>query len=133
MAQRENIKRTIGAYKQPLPMGAKIGNIVCSSSILGWDPQTKEVPGNPDRQAEFLFQHIKDFTERAGGNPANLIYMLLEFKPERYMECIEAINKEWVKMFPDENNRPARHSIAWIPLEPGGSTAYFRVELVLVL
>ena len=41
----------------------------------------------------------------------------------------ESINKEWLKMFPDENSRPARHALP-APIRGG---FYFQVEVVAVL
>ena len=133
MRKREVLKRTVGSYRQPIPLGARIDNVAFSSSILGWDPTTKQLPEDSKVQAELLFRHIKNFTEQLKTGPESIVYALFEFQPERYDECIKWINEEWLKMFPDENDRPARHSIAWIPLEPGSGTAYFRVEIVVVL
>jgi 2-iminobutanoate/2-iminopropanoate deaminase len=133
VGNRTVLKRTVGSYRQPIPMGAKVGNVVFSSSILGWDPRTKELPEDSKMQAELLFKHIREFTEQLGASPDCIVYILLEFHPEHYNQCINTINEEWLKMFPDENDRPARHSIAWIPLEPGSGKAYFRAEIVAVV
>ena len=133
MVNREVLKRTVGSYRQPIPLGARIDSVAFSSSILGWDPATTRIPTDPNTQAALLFQHIRNFTEQLKTGPERIVYVLLEFRPERYEECIEAVNREWLKMFPDENDRPARHSIAWIPLEPGTGDAYFRAEIVAVL
>ena len=41
----------------------------------------------------------------------------------------EAINKQWLEMFPDENDRPARHTSRYDP--PGGMKV--QIEIVAVL
>ena len=89
-------------------MGAAIGNIVFSSAISGRDPKTNTLPGDPDKQAEVLFQNIKSFMERAGGTTDDIVRMTVYLKEERYRE---SINKEWLKLFPSEHDRPARHAI----------------------
>ena len=89
-------------------MGAAIGNIVFSSVISGRDPKTDALPGDPDMQAEVLFQNIRSFMERAGGTTDDIVRMTVYLKEERYRE---SINKEWLKMFPSEHDRPARHAI----------------------
>jgi len=64
--------------------------------------------------------------EQAGGTPDDIIRMAVYLKEESYRE---AINKEWLKMFPDEHSRPARHAIK---IELRGEVL-FQIELVAVL
>lgn len=107
-------------------MGAKIGNIVYSSAISGLEPNAKSPPSDPDQQAEVLFRNIRTFMEHAGGTPDDIIRMTVYVKEEQYRD---SINKEWLKMFPDENNRPARHTLK----APVRGEALFQVEVIAVL
>jgi len=107
-------------------MGAKIGNIVYSSAISGLDPQTRSAPQDPDQQAEMLFRNIETFMKLAGGTPGDIIRVTVYVKEERYRD---SVNKEWLKMFPDEKDRPARHTLQ-APVRGG---MLFQVELVAVL
>jgi 2-iminobutanoate/2-iminopropanoate deaminase len=114
------------AHQAPIPMGAKIANFVFSSAISGQDPQTKQFPPDPDQQAEVLFRNIRTFMEQAGGTPDDIVQMSVFLKEEQYRE---SINKEWVKMFPDKDDRPARHAIK----SEIRTNALFQVEIVAVL
>ncbi len=126
MAKRKVIEIPGLAHQAPIPMGARIGNIVYSSAISGIEPQTKSPPQDPDKQAEALFRNIRTFMKQAGGTPDDIIRMAVYLKEESYRE---AINKEWLKMFPDEHSRPARHAIK---IELRGEVL-FQIELVAVL
>lgn len=126
MAKRKVIEIPGLAHQAPIPMGARIGNIVYSSAISGIEPQTKSPPQDPDKQAEALFRNIRTFMKQAGGTPEDIIRMTVYLKEESYRE---AINKEWLKMFPDEHSRPARHAIK---IELRGEVL-FQIELIAVL
>lgn len=114
------------SHGAPIPVGAKIGNMVFSSAISGRDPETGKLPEGPDLQAEVLFRNIRTFMKNAGGTPDNIARMTVFLKEEKYRE---SINKEWVKMFPNEKDRPARHAVT---TELRGSVL-FQIELVAVL
>lgn len=107
-------------------MGAKIGNIVYSSAISGLEPNAKSPPADPDKQAEVLFRNIKTFLDLAGGTPDNIIRMTVYVKEEHYRD---SINKEWLKMFPDEHSRPARHTLK----APVRGEMLFQAEVVAVV
>mgnify|MGYP003394945116 FL=1 len=126
MAKRKVIEIPGLVHQAPIPMGAKIGNVVYSSAISGIEPQTKSPPQDPDKQAEALFRNIRTFMKQAGGTPEDIIRMTVYLKEESFRE---AINKEWLKMFPDEHSRPARHAIK---IELRGEVL-FQIELVAVL
>ena len=126
MAKRKVIEIPGLAHQAPIPMGARIGNIVFSSAISGRDAETDELPKEPERQAKALFRNIGVFMDLAGGSTEDIGHMTVYLKEEKYRD---AINKEWVKMFPDEHNRPARHAIK---IELRGEVL-FQIELVAVL
>ena len=126
MAKRKVIHIPGLSHQAPIPNGAKIGNVVFSSAISGLDPKTNELPKEPERQAEILFKNIRTFMELAGGTTEDIGHMTVFLKEESYRG---AINKEWLKMFPDEHNRPARHAIK---IELRGEVL-FQIELIAVL
>lgn len=127
MASRREVVEIPGlSHGAPIPMGAKIGGMVFSSAILGRDPETGELPDDPDRQAEVLFRNLRTFMKSAGGTSDNIAHMTVFLKEEKYRE---SINKEWLKMFPDEKDRPARHAIT-IDLR---GKVLFQIEIIAVL
>ncbi|OGP23571.1 MAG: hypothetical protein A2038_08670 [Deltaproteobacteria bacterium GWA2_57_13] len=126
MDKRVSIEIPGVSHQAPIPMGAKIGNLVFSSAISGYDPNTKSLPADPDQQAEMLFRNVRTFMEKAGGTAQDIIKMTVFLREERFRE---SINKEWLKMFPDKEDRPARHAIK---ADLRGEVL-FQVEIVAVL
>ena len=126
MAKRRVIEIPGLSHRAPIPMGATIGNMVFSSAISGRDPETNVLPEDPDKQAEMLFRNIRTFMERAGGTTGDIGHMTVFLKEERYRE---SVNKEWLKMFPDEKDRPARHSIR---VDVRGEVL-FQIEIIAVV
>ena len=51
----------------PIPMGARVGNMLFSSGIMGTDPATGKAPEDLGQQCEFAFAHMKALVENAGG------------------------------------------------------------------
>lgn len=90
----------------PIPMGAKIGSIVCSSAIMGMNPETNELPLEPEIQLACLFRNIETFMEQAGGGAGNIIRMSVYLKDNNLRKLL---NDQWLAMFPEESDRPARH------------------------
>jgi len=126
MAKRTVIEIPGLAHAVPIPNGAKIGNMVFSSAISGKNTETGKLPPDPDEQAEVLFRNIEKFMQLAGGTPENIGHMTVFLRDEKYRD---SINKAWLKMFPDEHNRPARHAVK---ADLRGEVL-FQVELIAVL
>lgn len=108
MAKRISLEVPGIGHTNPLPMGSKIGNMVYSSGIFGTDPRTGKVPPTAEAQAEQAFANMKALVEVAGGTPENIIQVIIYMKDR---EQRSAVNGPWLKMFPDEHSRPARHAI----------------------
>ena len=74
------------------------------SSPIGKDAKTGVV-GRPDEQAAAMFRNLELFMQSAGATTADIAYMKVYLKDEKYRDNI---NRPWEKMFPDEHDRPAR-------------------------
>lgn len=110
----------------PIPNGAKIGNMVFSSAIGGRDVEKKALPEDPDEQAAAMFKNLRTFMEQAGGTPDNIAHMTVFMKDEKYRDNV---NTEWEKMFPNADDRPARHALK-AELRGG---MLFQIEVIAVL
>jgi len=108
MATRKSIHIKGMEHGAPIPNGAVVGNMVFSSAISGKDAKTGVMSPHPDEQAEAMFRNLRLFMESAGGTPDNIGTMKVYLKEEKYRD---SVNKAWLKMFPDEHDRPARHAI----------------------
>ena len=85
MARRKSINYPGYSHQNPIPNASRIGNILMSSIMNGTEPGTRTAPPDLAGQVTNIFKHIRG---RA------------------------ALNEEWVKMFPDEASRPARHTLS---------------------
>ena len=94
-------------HQNPIPQGVKIGNMVYSSAISGTDADTGELPEDAAAQALNTFRNIKLLMDEAGGTTDDIAKMAVSLRNE---EARKFINDAWVEMFPDEDNRPARHT-----------------------
>lgn len=110
MRKRQVLEVEGVSHGAPIPMGVRVGNMVFSSGIMGTDPATGKLPPDPDRQAELMFQNLRSLLAAAGGSPDDVAHMTVFLKDNEYRQ---ALNREWLKMFPDEHDRPARHTLRW--------------------
>jgi enamine deaminase RidA (YjgF/YER057c/UK114 family) len=108
MAKRKGIHIEGMEHGAPIPNGTVIGNMVFSSAISGKDAKTGLLSPDPDEQAEAMFRNLRLFMEKAGGTPDNIAHMTVFLKEEKLRD---SVNKAWLKMFPDEHDRPARHAL----------------------
>ncbi|MES2191842.1 MAG: RidA family protein [Pseudomonadota bacterium] len=94
----------------PIPMGARVGNMIFSSGIMGKDPATDTLPMDGAQQVKFAFQNMRALLAAGGASLENLARMTVFIKDESVRA---AINEEWVKCFPDPHDRPARHTLIY--------------------
>jgi len=126
MARRKSIHIKGMEHGAPIPNGVVIDNMIFSSAISGKDAKTGVLSPDPDEQAEAMFRNLRLFMETAGGAPENIAYMKVYLKEEKLRD---SVNKAWLKMFPDEHDRPARHAIK---TELRGDNL-FQIEVIAVL
>jgi enamine deaminase RidA (YjgF/YER057c/UK114 family) len=126
MAKRKSIHIKGMEHGAPIPNGVVIGNMVFSSAIGGKDAKTGVLSDDPDEQAAAMFRNLALFMESVGGSPDNIAQVKLYLKDEKYRD---SVNGPWVKMFPDEHDRPARHALK---VDLRGKNL-FQIEIVGVL
>jgi 2-iminobutanoate/2-iminopropanoate deaminase len=114
-ARRKSIH--IGGFKHvnPIPNACRIGGLVMSGVILGRDHDGK-MPESLEAQCANMFAHMKATVEAAGGTTDDIIKMTVWLKDRSQRG---PLNVEWLKMFPDEHSRPARHSQQQSDMEGG--------------
>jgi len=109
VAKRKSINGSRARHENPIPNASRVGNVVMSSVIGGTKPGTRELPTSLEEQVANVFAHIRHDVEAAGGSVDDIIKINFWVKDPGSQRA--ALNAEWVKMFPDPESRPARHTL----------------------
>jgi 2-iminobutanoate/2-iminopropanoate deaminase len=109
MPKRQSVNFASFKHLNPIPNASRIGNIVMSSVINGLEPGTRTMPAELAQQLANMFLHVRNAVEAAGGSVDDIIKMTVWMKDPVTQR--EALNVEWLKMFPQEGSRPARHTM----------------------
>jgi enamine deaminase RidA (YjgF/YER057c/UK114 family) len=125
MATRKSINITGFRHQNPIPNATRIGNLLMSGIVLGFDPGTRNLPADLDGQLTNVFAHVKEIVETAGGSTDDIIKITVWLKDPSNRELL---NKHWTRMFPDENARPSRHTQALT----GDTKALVQCDIVAV-
>jgi 2-iminobutanoate/2-iminopropanoate deaminase len=106
--QRSNHEIPGHGHHDPIPMGARIGDLYASSGVSGVDPtgpsQLEPVDGAAG-QSYFGLRNVKSLAEQGGmsADDIGLVTVLVQDYAD-----VDAVDIEWASMFPDASNRPAR-------------------------
>ncbi|SFR68819.1 Enamine deaminase RidA, house cleaning of reactive enamine intermediates, YjgF/YER057c/UK114 family [Agromyces sp. CF514] len=114
------------AHVNPVPAACRIGPFVQSGVLTARDRRTGEMPEDLDTQVVLVFARVREVMAAAGGDVGDILKLTLWVADHRDRE---GINREWVAMFPDAADRPARMVMA-APLD-GGSLV--QAELTAVI
>jgi 2-iminobutanoate/2-iminopropanoate deaminase len=127
VAKRKSINGSGARHENPIPNASQVGNVVMSSVIGGAKPGTRELPPSLEEQIANVFAHIRHDIEAAGGSVDDIIKVTFWVKNPVSQRA--ALNTEWVKMFPEPESRPARHTLAL----PPDSRALVQADFTAVL
>ena len=108
MSKRRSFEAPGLRHENPIPMGCIIGPFMMTSGIFGMEPETRKTPPDIEGQVTLMFENIRRVMDAAGGSVEDIIKVVVWAKDKSFKE---AVNKEWLKMFPDEHSRPARHAL----------------------
>lgn len=81
--------------------------MIYSSALSGMDRRTQKIPDDPEAQIGNVFANMKTIVEAAGGTVGDIAKVDV-FLKDRDMRPM--VNREWTAMFPDEHDRPVRHT-----------------------
>ncbi len=93
-------------HKAPIPLGARVGNLICSSGIAGKDPASGALPADAATQAAHAFSNLRALLAAGGASLDDVLRLSITVKDDSVRE---AINAHWLAAFPDPDDRPARH------------------------
>ncbi len=92
----------------PIPMGARVGNMLYSSGIPGVDPATGKPADGAAAQARWAFAHLRTLLAQGGATLDDVVRVTVYLKDPA---AREHVNHEWLACFPDPHDRPARHTL----------------------
>lgn len=114
------------SHENPIPAASKIGPFVFSGVLTGKDPATGNLGANLGEQCRNAFRHVRNVMAAAGGSTDDIVKLnvwLVDYRDR------EALNSEWLAMFPDAESRPARQVMA-AELDRG---SLIQVDLVAIM
>jgi 2-iminobutanoate/2-iminopropanoate deaminase len=97
------------AHANPVPAASRIGPFLFTGVLTGRDPETTQMPASLDEQCANVFDRVREVMAAAGGSTddiAKMTFWLADYRDR------DALNREWVAMFPDAATRPARQAMA---------------------
>lgn len=108
MSSRRSIDVAGYDHGQPIPAACRVGNIVMTGGVAGLDTSTGKLPDDLHRQAELMFANLERILAAAGASMQEIVKMTVWVKTP---EARAALNEQWLRAFPDEASRPARHTL----------------------
>ena len=115
-ARRRSINVESFGHVNPIPAACWVGGLLMSSVISGRDRASGSMPAAIEEQCAQMFRVVREIVEAAGGTPADIVKMTVWLRDPGNRD---ALNAEWVRLFPDPGSRPARHTL---PLAGGGDS-----------
>ncbi|MYY04536.1 MULTISPECIES: Rid family hydrolase [unclassified Streptomyces] len=109
MSTRTSIDLPGFSHVNPIPAASRIGPFVATGAITGRDPVTGEVAPDADQQFAHVFAHVRTLMAELGGSTDDILKITFHLADP---DDREALNREWLAMFPDPDSRPARQAIA---------------------
>lgn len=109
MPVRRSIELEGFGHANPIPAARQIGPFLASGALTGRDPETREMPEGLPEQCANVFRHVRALLAAAGGTPDDVLKMTFHLADPRDRV---ALNREWLAMYPDPAQRPARQAIA---------------------
>ena len=126
MSRRQSFQIPGVHHAAPIPYGARVDNVIYSSAIQGINADTGELSEDIVEQAKHCFKNLRTFLDVAGATPDDIVRMTCFLKD---LNDRDVLNREWEAMFPDEHDRPARHTSLYDP--PRGMR--IQIEIVAVV
>lgn len=93
----------------PIPIATRVGPLLASGSINGQDPATGEIPEDAAAQVALVFANIHRVMSAAGGSTDDIAKLTISVRDKGIRPLID---EQWLAMFPDEHDRPARHLVS---------------------
>jgi enamine deaminase RidA (YjgF/YER057c/UK114 family) len=91
----------------PIPFAVRIDNVLYTGSIDGRVPGTGQASSDPNEQIVQAFRNVRQLMEIVGGSVGDIGKVAVRLSD---LALRSKLNDEWAAMFPDEHDRPVRHT-----------------------
>jgi enamine deaminase RidA (YjgF/YER057c/UK114 family) len=108
MGRRKSIYLSSFKHKNPIPNACVVDGLLMSGIILGVDPVTGKMPAEIEVQCANMFGYVKAILQEAGGTLDDVVKITVWLRDPSQRE---PVNNEWLKLFPEHDDRPARHAL----------------------
>ncbi len=108
MAKRKSVYVAGFGHQNPIPAAARVGPLVMSGVIIGFDPATGKPPPELNAQVQHMFDHLESIVEASGCTLEDVVKVTV-WMTDRTQR--KALNERWTALFPNPESRPARHTL----------------------
>ena len=112
----------------PFPLAVRRGNVLVSSAIAGREPVSGILPDSVEEQAATALANIARVCAAAGGSVSDVVKVTVFARDRGAARA--ALDPPWVRMFPDADDRPVRHTVAAADLPSG---MHLQIEFIAVM
>jgi 2-iminobutanoate/2-iminopropanoate deaminase len=99
----------------PIPYAVAVGGLLVTGGINGKDPATGRIPEALELEVAQVYRNVVAVLDAAGFSTADVAKVTF-FVADRAIRGL--LNPGWIDLFPDPDNRPARHTLVQ-DLPPG--------------
>ncbi len=101
---------------QPIPAASRIGPLLITGGVHGVERNSGALPPDPTDQIRLMFENLAGILERGGATLDDVARLTVYIGSAEYRSLV---NAHWVKVFPNEASRPARHTMINLNLPSG--------------
>jgi enamine deaminase RidA (YjgF/YER057c/UK114 family) len=116
MAKRHTIHIEGFSHANPIPAACRVGPLLMTGLVNGTDPATGKLAETLQAQCAHMFTQVRRILEAAGGTTGDIVRMSVWLKDRSQRQ---PLNDQWLAMFPDPHDRPARLSVQATELSAG--------------
>jgi 2-iminobutanoate/2-iminopropanoate deaminase len=96
------------SHVNPIPAACRVGPLLMTGLVNGTDPATGRLGESLEDQCAHMFAQVRRIVEAGGGSVDDIVRMHVWLKDRSQRQ---PLNDEWLRMFPDAHDRPARISV----------------------
>lgn len=96
------------AHANPIPAACRVGPLLMTGLVNGTDPATGRLAETLEEQCRLMFVQVRRIVEAGGGRVDDIVRMVVWLRDRSQRQ---PLNDQWLAMFPDPHDRPARISL----------------------